>query len=131
MLHNYKDGKLHLNKELAVNATLDFWRWIMETEEKVLIQTLADNGAIDAIKRWRSICDKVLNNTPHSDQADICPKCGAGILVYKACANKKCNEEYKGDLKYFEVCGENVKSQAECNKCFEKGFVECPRHMQL
>lgn len=57
---NHEDGTLEFNKQATVECAANLYKWIAETEERVLIETLALNGAKDVLLRLRSVIDKAL-----------------------------------------------------------------------
>jgi len=53
-------GHLEFDKMKTVQCAANLYTWIMETEERVLIETLALNGGEIALKRWRKVINKAL-----------------------------------------------------------------------
>lgn len=57
---NHEDGTLEFDKQATVECAAKIHGWIVETEERVLIETLALNGSKDALLRLRGVIDKAL-----------------------------------------------------------------------
>jgi len=60
--HDIKNGQAHLefNKQLTISYAAKLYTWIMETEERVLIETLALNSGKESLIRLRGVIDKAL-----------------------------------------------------------------------
>jgi len=55
-------GNAHLefNKQLTISYAAKLYTWIMETEERVLVETLALNSGKESLIRLRGVIDKAL-----------------------------------------------------------------------
>jgi hypothetical protein len=57
---NPETSELEFDKEPLVECAANLYRWIMEAEEKALVEVLAKNGGRKALERWRDIIDIAL-----------------------------------------------------------------------
>ena len=53
-------GELEFNKQALVEASANLYRWVMETEERAMIEVLALNSGKDALFRLRKVIDEAL-----------------------------------------------------------------------
>lgn len=52
--------KLEFNKQAIVEASANLYRWIIETEERAMVEVLALNSGKDALLRLRKVIDSAL-----------------------------------------------------------------------
>ncbi len=54
-------AELNLNKQAIVEASASLYRWVLETEEKAIIETLLLNGGESAIRKLRKTLNRALS----------------------------------------------------------------------
>lgn len=71
--YNLESGnpELVVNREPLINNAAGLSRWIMETEERLVIDTLLVNGGIDSIKRLHGVLGKALEEHKIAEDAGI------------------------------------------------------------
>jgi hypothetical protein len=55
-------GELEFNKQALVELSANLYRWVMETEERAMVEVLAMNGGKDALLRLRKVIDEALHD---------------------------------------------------------------------